>query len=100
MWDELLHVIAERDAAIAEVELLKAERDAAFAQLGRLAKELYDWRVVYAVRCAFCHAPPGQPCRTRLYEEHAQHDNGEVHAEPHTARRMLGVSVQQQRLWR
>lgn len=40
----------------------------------------------YDRRCTFCHAPAGEPCRTRLYEEHVEHGNGEVHTEPHAAR--------------
>jgi hypothetical protein len=36
--------------------------------------------------CTFCHAPPGEPCRTVLYEEHIEHGNGEVHEQPHAAR--------------
>lgn len=38
-------------------------------------------------KCTFCHAPPGQPCRTVLYEEHVEHGNGKEHAIPHSARR-------------
>lgn len=37
-------------------------------------------------RCSFCHAPPGQPCRTVLYEEHAAYGNGKEHEQPHAAR--------------
>ena len=40
----------------------------------------------YSRRCSFCHAPPRQPCRTVLYEEHVEHGNGKEHEQPHAAR--------------
>lgn len=43
----------------------------------------------YSRRCAFCRAPPGEPCRTVPYDEHAEYGNGEIHATPHAARRSV-----------